>query len=658
MTASFHISSLSDLQMIRVAAVTPTMHVANVHENVRCIKETFQAARLQHAQIVLYPELSVTGYTCGDLFYESTLLSAAEQALTDLADITLHTDGIMIVGAPLRSRGQLYNCAVVIGQGVILGVVPKTYLPSYHEFYEARWFASSRDTVQTTIRIGGNDVPFGTGLLFEHRKSILAPATTVCFGVEVCEDLWATRSPSTDMALAGAQILFNLSASNEVVGKAAYRRDLVRMQSARCIAAYVYCSAGSGESSTDVVFAGHNVICEQGEILAESERFSFASQITCADIDVESLDNDRIRNTTFRAELSLHDFHRVPVFLHDEDPSALLRTAPRQPFLGDDTSNYAHLCSEILMLQSTALQQRMRHLNSTKLVLGISGGLDSTLALFVCLNAVHAAGGSPADIVAVSMPGFGTSTTTKTLAHELAAQTGVRFLEIDISESVRSHFRDISHSENDHDIVFENAQARERTQILMDIANKNSAFVIGTGDLSEIALGWNTFNGDHMSMYSVNCGVPKTVVRAMVEWLRDNEKNEVLRQVLHDVVSNPISPELLPVAANGESTQNTELVIGPYELHDFFLYHMLRHHYSPRKILALSEGTFHERYTRDQITTWLSVFYRRFFAHQYKRSAMPDGPKVLSLALSPRGDWRMPSDATVQLWLDELTGTS
>lgn len=646
--------SLSALRMIRVAAVTPSLRVADVRENVRVITQTFAEARDRHAQIVLYPELCITGYTCGDLFYESTLLHAAEAALAELAELTLTSDGVLIVGAPLSSRGQLYNCAVVIGQGSILGVVPKTYLPSYHEFYEARWFASSRDTEQTTIRIAGNDVPFGTGLLFEHRRSVLATATDVCFGVEVCEDLWATRSPSTDMALAGAQVLFNLSASNEVVGKAAYRRDLVRMQSARCIAAYVYCSAGSGESSTDVVFAGHNVICEQGELLAESERFSFDSQITCADIDVESLDNDRIRNTTFRAELSTHAFHRIPVFIHDEEPSDLIRPTMSNPFLGKTAESCAHLCSETLLLQSTALQQRMRHVGSTNLVLGVSGGLDSTLALYVCLHAVRAAGGDPSSITAISMPGFGTSSTTRALARRLADETGVRFKEIDITATVRSHFADIGHQEDVHDIVFENAQARERTQILMDVANANNAFVVGTGDLSEIALGWNTFNGDHMSMYAVNCGVPKTVVRAMVEWLRDHESKPSLRSALDAVVSQPISPELLPVAADGTSTQQTESVIGPYELHDFFLFHMLRHHFHPVKILSLALRTFHDKYSEAVIASWLRVFYRRFFANQYKRSAMPDGPKVLPLALSPRGDWRMPSDASARLWLAEL----
>ncbi|MFM8569688.1 MAG: NAD(+) synthase, partial [Candidatus Kapaibacterium sp.] len=475
MSASLQSPSLGDLRMLRVAAVTPSLRVADVRENVQVIKETFLAARDRHAHIVLFPELCVTGYTCGDLFYESTVLHAAESALSDLAELTLEHDGIMIVGAPLGSRGQLYNCAVVIGQGSILGVVPKTYLPSYHEFYEARWFASSRDTEQASIRIAGQDVPFGTGLLFEHRRSVLATGTDVCFGVEVCEDLWATRSPSNDMALAGAQILFNLSASNEVAGKASYRRDLVRMQSARCIAAYVYCSAGSGESSTDVVFAGHNVICEQGVLLAESERFSFESQITCADIDIESLDNDRIRNTTFRAELSSHAFQRIPVFLHDEQPAELLRPSSIHPYLGDDPVESARLCSEILMLQSTALQQRMRHVGSSTLVIGISGGLDSTLALYVCLHAVHAAGHEPSCITAISMPGFGTSETSRNLAKELARETGVRFTEIDITAAVRSHFADIGHDEGIHDLVFENAQARERTQVLMDVANKHRA---------------------------------------------------------------------------------------------------------------------------------------------------------------------------------------
>jgi NAD+ synthase (glutamine-hydrolysing) len=642
--------------MIRVAAVTPEVRVANVPENVRGIKETFFRAREAQAQIVLYPELCITGYTCADLFYESTLLQATEQALVELAELTLNTDGVMIVGAPLASRGQLYNCAVVIGQGALLGVVPKTYLPSYQEFYEARWFASAGDTEQSTIRIGGNEIPFGTNLLFEHRQSPLATATGVCFGVEVCEDLWATRSPSTDMALAGAQVLFNLSASNEVVGKAAYRRDLVRMQSARCIAAYVYCSAGSGESSTDVVFAGHNLICEHGELLAQSERFLFDAQITCADIDIESLDNDRIRNTTFRAELSSHSFERIPVFLHDEETSSVLRPVSSSPFLSADAKERSHVCAETLRLQSTALVQRMRHVNSTNVVLGLSGGLDSTLALYVCLQAVRAAGGSAQNITAISMPGFGTGSTSRALARTLAEHSGVNFREIDITAATRQHFADISHNPDHHNVVFENAQARERTQVLMDVANQCGAFVIGTGDLSEIALGWNTFNGDHMSMYAVNCGVPKTVVRAMVEWLRDCESSDELRGALSAVLTQPISPELLPTNADGESTQQTESVIGPYELHDFFLYHVLRHHFSPAKILHLAAVAFGTTYTQDQIAGWLRVFYTRFFANQYKRSAMPDGPKVLPIGLSPRGDWRMPSDASCNIWMSRLSG--
>ncbi len=646
--------SLQSLGFLRVAAITPELRIADVEFNTAEISRCYERACAQKAQVVLFPELSVTAYTCGDLFYQTALHDATENALSQLSALTLDSDAVLIVGAPLHTRGQLYNCAVIISQGRIVGVVPKTFLPNYNEFYESRWFASSRDSVEDTLVVCGEEVPFGPNLLFEHRCSPLAHATSFCFGVEICEDLWATKSPSTDMSLTGAQVIFNLSASNEVLGKAQYRRDLVRMQSARCIGAYVYCSAGSHESSTDVVFAGHNIICENGSILAESERFSFDSQITLADVDIEALENERFRNSTFRSEISALDFTHCKVFLQDQVVESCIRPLNAHPFVPAANSYGDERCAEVFSLQCTALAKRLQHTKCSRVVIGVSGGLDSTLALMVCVHTFQLLNLDLRGIHAITMPGFGSSTTTRSYAYELCQKLGVEFREISISETTMSHFRDIGHDPANHSIVFENAQARERTQVLMDVANQVGAFVIGTGDLSEIALGWNTFNGDHMSMYAVNSGVPKTLVKTLVEWAARKHYAENLGELLKAICDMPISPELLPLDAKGNSTQSTEDSIGPYELHDFFLYHMLRHHHSPRKIFVLSCQAFADEYSPDTILRWLRVFYQRFFANQFKRNSMPDGPKIGTIALSPRGDWRMPSDAMSSLWLTEL----
>ncbi len=646
-----HTQSLSSLSYIRVAAVTPELRIADVEFNRETIASCYEEACRSGAQVVLFPELSVSAYTCGDLFYQQALLDAVENAIEKLCRASGEHDAIMIVGAPLHTRGQLYNCAVVIAHGRVVGVVPKTFLPNYNEFYESRWFASSRDSVENTIVICGDEVPFGPNLLFEQRHSPLATATAFCFGVEICEDLWATKSPSTDMSLTGAQVIFNLSASNEVVGKSLYRRDLVRMQSARCIGAYVYCSAGSHESSTDVVFAGHNLICENGSVLAESERFSFDSQITMADLDIAALENDRFRNSTFRSEISALNFTHCKVFLQDQLVERYIRPISPLPFVPQHSQQ--ERCKEVFSLQITALAKRIKHTGCHQVVIGVSGGLDSALALLVCVETFRQLGLDTSGIHALSMPGFGSSQTTQEYSRELSTSLGVDFREISIKATTLSHFNDIGHDPDVHNVVYENAQARERTQILMDVANQLRAFVIGTGDLSEIALGWNTFNGDHMSMYGVNSGIPKTLVKAMVLWAAKNEYSEV-GDLLRRICDLPISPELLPLSQQGANAQSTEETIGPYELHDFFLYQMLRHHHRPRKIYIVATQTFVSRYDDKTIARWLRVFYQRFFANQFKRNAMPDGPKIGTIALSPRGDWRMPSDAQAALWLDEV----
>ncbi len=649
--------SLQRFGYVRVAAVTPELRIADVPFNVAEIRRCFRSAEAGGAQVVLFPELSVSAYSCSDLFYQTTLLGATEDGLAELCRESESVDSVLIVGAPLHSRGQLYNCAVVIAKGHILGVVPKTFLPNYNEFYESRWFASDRDRVEDTIMVCGNSVPFGANLLFEQQHSSASTATSFCFGVEICEDLWATKSPSTDMSLTGAQVIFNLSASNEVLGKAEYRRDLVRMQSARCIGAYVYCSAGSHESSTDVVFAGHTLICENGMILQESERFRFDSQITMADVDVEALENDRFRNSTFRSEISAQDFHHVSVVLNDRSVDTIRRPHQAHPFVPASDKRRSERCAEIFALQCTALEKRLRFTRCTQLVIGISGGLDSTLALLVCVHTFRKMSLDLHGIHAISMPGFGTSTRTRNYAQLLAEELKVDFREISIRETTLSHFHDIGHDPSVHNVVYENAQARERTQVLMDVANQNGAFVIGTGDLSEIALGWSTFNGDHMSMYAVNSGIPKTLVNTLVRWQAAEHASNSLQSLLLEICEQPISPELLPLDEDGISTQSTEESIGPYELHDFYLYAMLRHHYPPHKILLLAQQAFEGRYEDDTLRHWLHVFYQRFFANQFKRNSMPDGPKVGSVALSPRGDWRMPSDAQMNLWVREVEKT-
>ena len=645
------IRSRTSIDFLRLAAASPELQVADIAFNVGKIRAALGVAARAGASLVLFPELSVTGYTCGDLFAQSLLQTRAREALLELAAATKPLGIHAVVGLPLAVHGRLYNCAAILGAGRVLGLVPKQFLPTTGEYYEERWFTSAAGLAPIEINFGDYSAPFATNLLF-------ADDTSGCtFGVEICEDLWAVHPPSGDLCLAGANLILNPSASNELLGKAAYRRDLVRQQSARCLAAYAYASAGPGESSTDVVFSGHCLVAENGSLLAESERFKFDTQIVCADLDLNRLQHERLCNSSFSAGVVTRNFRQIAVTLAAKagTPLGTLRPNPALPFVPTDPRIRAETCREIFAIQSTGLAKRLKHIGTKQVVIGISGGLDSTLALLVAAHAFDLLGLDRKGILAPTLPGFGTTKRTRGNAEKLVEQLGATLRVIPIHEAIKQHFRDIGHDENVHDVTYENAQARERTQILMDLANKVGGFVIGTGDLSEAALGWCTFNGDHMSMYHVNAGIPKTLVRYLIDWCADAEFSGATTQVLHDIAATPISPELLPTTADGKQHQQTEDVVGPYELHDYFLYHVVRHGARPAKVLYLAELAFAGKYPRATILRWLEVFIRRFFSQQFKRSAMPDGPKVGSVALSPRGDWRMPSDASAAEWLAEIT---
>ena len=553
----------------------------------------------------------------------------------------------------MEEGGRLFNCAALLSGGRILGIVPKTFLPSTNEYYEKRWFASARDNISATHRVGGTEVPFGSDLLFR-----LSGFEDFVVGVEICEDLWAVEPPSGELALAGATVIANPSASDELLGKSEYRRELVRQQSARCLAAYLYAGSGPNESTTDIVFGGHSLICENGALLAETERFDFESNFALADIDLESLRNERIRSSSFAsgrfaAAPRVVEFE-CGAFRGPGSRAALKRPLSKTPFVPLNPADRDRNCREIFSIQATGLAKRLRHTKAKSVVIGVSGGLDSTLALLVTRKAFEKLSLDPALIAAVTMPGFGTTERTRENAELLSRLLGTTPRRIPISESVLLHFRDIGHDPSRHDVTYENSQARERTQILMDIANQSGGFVVGTGDMSEAAMGWCTFNGDHMSMYNVNGGVPKTLVRYLVDWASRAEFTGEASSVLRDICDTPISPELLPPEPSGGVGQRTESIIGPYELHDFFLFQAVRHQFGPKKVLFLASKAFAESFTEEEIESWLGVFYRRFFASQFKRSVLPDGPKVGSVALSPRGDWRMPSDAEAALWLKEL----
>ncbi|MEA4937450.1 MAG: NAD(+) synthase [Paludibacter sp.] len=625
---------------IRVAAAVPEVKVADCRFNSSKMVELIEQAEREQVEIICFPELSVTGYTCADLFLQQQLLHDAEEALNDLLLKTYATNIVAIAGMPLRVHNRLYNVAVVFQSGKILGIVPKTHLPNNNEFYEKRWFASGADIAMQTIQLNETSIPFGTNLLFEYSGT--------SFGIEICEDLWVPLPPSTQHCLHGADLIFNLSASNELIGKHQYLRQLIEQQSGRCNAGYIYASAGFGESSTDVVYAGNGIIAENGSIIASSERFSFEPQLIISEIDIEKLKAEKLRNSNFFQAKSEAVYQTILCNSSNRPFERLNRKFPKHPFVPPTTNRDAH-CEEIFSIQVGGLAQRWKHTKAQTMVVGISGGLDSTLALLVCVKTADKLGYDRKQVVGITMPGFGTTDRTYNNALQLMQSLGITMHEISIKDACMQHFKDIDHDPDKHDVTYENTQARERTQILMDMANKTNGLVVGTGDLSELALGWATYNGDHMSMYAVNSGIPKTLVRYLVEWA-SHQLDSASETVLKDVLDTPVSPELLPADHNGNITQKTEYLVGPYELHDFFLYYFVRFGFSPDKIFFLANQAFKEDYTEDIIAKWLKIFLQRFFAQQFKRSCMPDGPKVGSINLSPRGDWRMPSDAAGFEW--------
>ena len=633
---------------VKVAAAVPLVQVADCFYNIEKIEGLMRQASEKGVQIIAFPELSVTGYTCLDLFAQQTLLDGAEAALLQLVSNTADLDILTIVGVPLRTENRLINAAVVFQKGAIRGVVPKTYLPNYKEFQEQRWFTSATELRESTISIGKEEYPMGSHLLFRSGR--------LTAGIEICEDLWVPVPPSSLLAMEGANIIFNLSASNELIGKHAYLRSLICQQSARCMAGYVYASSGFGESSTDLVFAGNGIIAENGNLLTESPRFTMEEQLVISEIDIETLQNDRQVNTSFmygtsglpKEKAQVVDFQvRIP------DGFSLTRPVDPHPFTPSGEA-LKERCEEIFHIQVAGLAKRLVHAHAQTAVVGISGGLDSTLALLVTVMTFDALKMPRGQIIGITMPGFGTTDRTYTNACDLIRSLGVTLKEIPIKEACLQHFRDIDHDPSVHDVTYENSQARERTQLLMDVANQKNGLVIGTGDLSELALGWATYNGDHMSMYGVNGSIPKTLVKYLVEWVANHKVDDASRLTLLDIVDTPISPELIPADENGNIKQKTEDLVGPYELHDFFLYHFLRFGSYPSKIYFLAQKAFAGIYDNATVKKWLYTFFRRFFQQQFKRSCLPDGPKVGSVSLSPRGDWRMPSDAVSRLWLEEI----
>lgn len=628
---------------VKVAAATPDIRVADVEFNTQNIINAMEEAQKNGAKILVFPELCVTGYTCSDLFEHSVLLKASRKALLEIAENTNDKDMLVFVGAPLEVNGKLYNVAAAMNQGEIIGFTTKTFLPNYGEFYEMRQFTPGPQTVRE-ITFEGKKIPFGPQILFqaEGMEELVVAA-------EICEDVWSPVPPSIQAALEGATVIVNCSASDETIGKDTYRRALISGQSARLISGYIYANAGEGESTTDLVFGGHNIIAENGTVLKESSRY--VNEIIYSELDLQRITGERRKNTTFQP-LDEETLVRVP-FTVEETKTFLTRTFPKKPFVPSDEQTRAQRCEEILTIQAMGLKKRLAHTNARTAVVGISGGLDSTLALLVTARAFDMLGRDKKDIIAVTMPCFGTTDRTYQNACEMSKKVGATLIEVPIADAVNVHFRDIGHDPEDHSVTYENCQARERTQVLMDIANKTWGMVIGTGDLSELALGWATYNGDHMSMYGVNASVPKTLVRHLVKYAADDTKDEALKNVLYDVLDTPVSPELLP-PKDGDIAQKTEDLVGPYELHDFFLYFMLRFGYEPSKIFRIACMTFDGEYDKETIFKWLETFCRRFFSQQFKRSCLPDGPKVGTVALSPRGDWRMPSDACVAVWMKDL----
>lgn len=632
---------------VKVAAAIPTVKVADCKYNVEQIENLVVVANGKGVRIIVFPELGITGYSCSDLFQQQLLLENAENSLMQLLNNTRQLNIITIVGMPIVVDSATVNAAVVMQRGNLLGVVPKTFLPNYKEFYEKRWFTSAIDIEEQSVRLCGQTVPLSTHMLFDTPD--------VTFGIEICEDLWAPIPPSSFLALQGADILFNLSADNEIIGKHRYLCSLIAQQSARCLSGYVFSSCGFGESTTDLVFAGNGLIYENGTLLERSERFSFESQLIISEIDVERIRAERRTNTTFtanRAAMTLNsEIIHIPVEFADDKDIELTRQFSLHPFVPEGEALKEH-CEEIFSIQVAGLAKRIVHTHARTVVIGISGGLDSTLALLVCAKTFDKLNMDRKNILGITMPGFGTTDRTYTNAVDLIYSLGATLREINIQAACRQHFEDIGHNEEVHDVTYENSQARERTQILMDIANQEKGLVIGTGDLSELALGWATYNGDHISMYGVNSSIPKTLVKHLVGWVATN-MDEKSKNTLLDIIDTPISPELIPANENGTIKQKTEDLVGPYELHDFFLYYFIRFGFRPSKILFLARYTFKGVYEDEIIKKWLHTFLHRFFAQQFKRSCLPDGPKVGSVSISPRGDWRMPSDADSTEWEED-----
>lgn len=628
---------------IKVAAATPNIRVADVDYNKGQIIKQMDEAAEAGAKIIVFPELCITGYTCSDLFLQDILLNSAKKALVKIAEHTKNLDALVFVGVPIAVGGELYNVAAALNHGNILGFTTKSFLPNYGEFYEMRQFRPGPKKAEK-ILFGGKEIPFGPQLLFVENQM-----ANLIVSAEICEDVWSPVPPSIEAAREGATVIVNCSASDETIGKASYREALISGQSARLISGYIYANAGEGESTTDLVFGGHNLIAENGTILAEAKRFS--NGIIYTEFDVQKIANERRKNTTF-TETQEHVLPRIPFGL-EQTETILTRTFPSRPFVPRDDQERAKRCEEILTIQAMGLKKRLAHTHAKSAVVGISGGLDSTLALLVTAKAFDALGLERSGITAVTMPCFGTTDRTYQNACKMSLKVGATLREVRIGDAVMQHFKDIGHDPQDHSVTYENSQARERTQVLMDIANQTGGLVIGTGDMSELALGWATYNGDHMSMYGVNASVPKTLVRHLVHYYADTCENPSLKEVLYDVLDTPVSPELLP-PKDGEIAQKTEDLVGPYELHDFFLYYFLRMGYEPGKIYRIAKLSFAREYDDETIYKWLRTFCWRFFSQQFKRSCLPDGPKVGTVALSPRGDWRMPSDACVALWIQNL----
>lgn len=630
---------------IRVAASVPEIEVANPEFNAKEIIKEIKILENNGVQIVTFPELSLTGYTCTDLFNQEVLLEKSLIYLEEILKETKDLEIISIIGMPILMNNQLFNCGVVIHHGKILGIVPKTYIPNYNEFYEKRWFSRALDLKQSEISMLGSMIPIGTDLLFKDKED-----GKISFAIEICEDLWSPKSPSTDACLNGASIIFNLSASNEIIGKYEYRKELIKIHSAKNICAYIYTSAGINESTTDLVFSGYASICENGSILKENKRFDFNSNHIIADIDVKRIINDRLKNKSFMEIAPNKQYRTIEIDIKDQNIN-LLRDFNQYPFVPNNEQKRKERCEEIIRIEASGLAKRLKATNLKKCVIGISGGLDSTLAFLVILEAYKMLNISNDHLIAITMPGFGTTGRTYQNALSLMKSYGVTIKEISIKEACMQHFKDIGLEEGNRSVTYENAQARERTKILMDVANYENGLVIGTGDLSELALGWCTYNGDHMSMYAINSSIPKTLVRYLVKYFAEQEKNKESKKTILDILDTPISPELLPPDKLGNMNQKTESIVGPYILHDFYLYHFLRYGASPEKIRYIASITFKDMYSKEEINKWLNVFIKRFFNQQFKRSCLPDGPKVGTISVSPRGDLRMPSDASSDMWL-------